>query len=57
MYYDDPDKALFILKKLLDMDETDNYLSYLYDSGIHLNEHTKDFVKTQNKRIKLTRNV
>lgn len=57
MYYDDPDKALFILKKLLEMDETDNYLSYLYDSGIHLNEHTKDFVKTQNKRIKLTRNV
>ena len=52
MYYDDPEKALYTTKKIVTMDEVDDYISYLNNLGINLNEHTEIYVEDQRQKIK-----
>ena len=54
LYYLDPDKCMYVLKKIITMEETDDYVSYLEGLGIHLNEHSEQYISDQKKILKLT---
>lgn len=51
LYYEDPEKALYIMKAIIRMKHRDNYYNMLEDYGIHLNEHSKEFIQTRKKNI------
>ena len=57
MYYEDPEKALYIMKKIITMDEVENYITYLHALGIDLNENSEEYVLYQKKILKLTQGV
>lgn len=45
--------AKYRLNKILETDDLENYILFLYDLGINLNEHTNEYIKSirDNKRI------
>ena len=52
--YKDKEKCIYNIKKIITMDECDDYLKYLDSLGIHIGEHTKDYVEEQKKILSLT---
>lgn len=50
---DDFELAKFRLNKILETDDLDSYVLFLYDIGINLNEHTDEYIKSirDNKKI------
>ena len=57
MYYEDPEKCMYLTKRIITMDEVENYVTYLKALGINLNENSEDYVSCQKKILKLTQNV
>ena len=54
MHYSDRERCMYILKELINMNETDDYIKYLDTLGIHINEHAEDYVEEQKKILRLT---
>ena len=52
MYYEDPERALDTTKRIIMIDEVDDYISYLKNLGINLNEHTEAYVEDQRQKVK-----
>ena len=49
-YLEDPEKAFYLLKEIIKMDEQDNYLIKLEDMNIHISQSTTEFFKTLKKK-------
>ena len=54
LYYEDTEKSLYLTKKIITMDEVDDYIKYLDSLGLHLNEHMDDYIMYQKNALKLT---
>lgn len=54
MHYKDRDKCMYVLKNLITMDETNNYIQYLESLGVHINRHAEEYVEEQKKILRLT---
>ena len=57
MYYEDPEKCMYVTKKIITMDEVENYVTYLKALGINLNENSEEYISCQKRVLKLTRFV
>ena len=57
MFYEDEEKCLYITKKILTMDEVDDYVEYLKTLGINLNEHSEEYIINQKKILTLHTSV
>ena len=53
MFYEDEEKCLYITKKILTMDEVEDYVEYLKTLGINLNEHAEEYITNQKKILTL----
>ena len=54
MMYEDREKCLYITKKIITMDECNDYISYLDSLGIHINETSDEYIEEQKKILRLT---
>lgn len=52
IYQVDPEYAIYLLKKIIKMDYSDDYNESLKDIGIYLNEHTEEYISTLSKELK-----
>ena len=57
LYLKDPQKCLFLMKEIINLNGIKDYHKFLSNNNINLNEHSKEYIEEEKKKIRHTHYV